>query len=394
MKFVYLLFLIMFAIGTDTFIVSPLLPTLQSDLNINPEHLGWVVGAYAAGYAVFAVFLGPLSDGWNRKKVLLVGLISFATSTLLCGMAFNEWSMLLFRLLAGMSAAMTAPQVWALVPSLVPPNQIVKGLGIAAAGLSVSQFLGVPFGSYLAMGSWSTPFFILGALSYILAVLAFVFLPKPESPATQTSHAWKRYNQLFTSSKSAPGFLAYLLFQIGNFASFTIIGIVLHDSYQLSLLGIGTTMMILGAGNLAGSFLGSAFVQKLGLRTVFFTGCFSLVLFYIVLSQLPPLPIFIAGFLFVFTLGGILFPIMMSSLQSIDPALRGTISSLASATMYAGAFAGSTAAGWLYHAYHGFHAVGFFSILFFLLSIFFYGKSKLFPKKTCRVAAQACKAQH
>ncbi|NRD76829.1 MFS transporter [Bacillus sp. BRMEA1] len=393
MKNIYLLFLIMFAIGTDTFIVSPLLPTLENALHIKPEHLGWIVGAYAMGYALFAIFIGPLSDGWNRKKVLLIGLICFATATLFCGWAFNEWSILLFRLLAGMSAAMVAPQVWALVPALVDPKDIIKGIGIAAAGLSFSQFIGVPLGSFLAMEHWSTPFYILGAFSYVLAIFSVYLLPELTPSQNQTVHPWTRYKQLFSSTQSIPGFLAYLLFQIGNFGSFTMIGLVLHDFYHLSLFGIGTTMILLGAGNLLGSFSGAALTKKFSTRTVFYSGIFSLVLLYLVLSTLPLISIFAACFLVVFTLGGILFPIMMSSLQSLQPSLRGTISSLASAVMYAGASIGSTSTGWFYHALHGFHAVGLFTVIFFLLSVIFFGKSKFFKKKICPAFSSSYKAE-
>ncbi|MDP4083658.1 MAG: MFS transporter [Bacillota bacterium] len=391
MKFIFLPFLIMFAIGTDTFIVSPLLPTLKSDLSISPEHLGWVVGAYAIGYAMFAIFIGPLSDGWNRKKVLLFGLISFAASTMLCGIAFNEWSIITFRLLAGICAAMVAPQVWALVPTLVAPKDIVKGMGIAAAGLSTAQFLGVPLGSYLAINHWSTPFFVLGTFSFVLLILSYLYLPTPITPQNQAANLWARYRQLFTSKQSVPSFLAYLLFQIGNFASFSLIGMVLHDYYHLTLFGIGTAMMILGIGNLIGSFISSNLAKKLELKTLFSYGIFSLVFLYIILSQLPVIPVFIICFLFVFTLGGILFPFMMSSLQSINPSLKGTISSLASATMYGGAFVGSTASGWLYHAYHGYPIVGYLTIVFFLISIIFYRKSNFIIKKNDVVVSCVCK---
>lgn len=67
-KIIILFFLIMFFIGTDTFIVSPLLPILRESFGISIEQSGWIVSAYALGYALFALIAGPLSDAWNRKK--------------------------------------------------------------------------------------------------------------------------------------------------------------------------------------------------------------------------------------------------------------------------------------------------------------------------------------
>ena len=79
-KYSLLFFLTMFIIGTDTFLISPLLPTLANLYNINSSVSGWMVSAYAIGYAVFALISGPISDGRDRKKVMTYGLIAFTLS--------------------------------------------------------------------------------------------------------------------------------------------------------------------------------------------------------------------------------------------------------------------------------------------------------------------------
>jgi predicted MFS family arabinose efflux permease len=114
---------------------------------------GWMIGAYTLGSAIFALIAGPLSDGWNRKSVLVCGLLGFAVSTMLCGFAYSFWSMCLFRFVAGISAAFTAPQVWASIPAVMPAAKISKTMGIAFSGLAASQALGVPNGSWLAVSS-------------------------------------------------------------------------------------------------------------------------------------------------------------------------------------------------------------------------------------------------
>ena len=63
--------MIMFMIGTDTFLISPLLPTLQQVYHVSTELSGWMVSSYALGYAGFALIAGPISDGLNRKVMVL-----------------------------------------------------------------------------------------------------------------------------------------------------------------------------------------------------------------------------------------------------------------------------------------------------------------------------------
>jgi predicted MFS family arabinose efflux permease len=185
----------MFVIGTDTFLISPLIPKLQTLFHLSTDVSGWMMGAYAFGYAVFALIAGPLSDGWNRKKVMLCGMVCFSISTILCGFATGFWTMFLFRFLAGVSAAFTSPQVWAAIATLVPSQKVIKAMGIATAGLAVSQALGVPIGSRLAVHHWSHPFLVIGACSMMLALFIFFVLPdlKPAQAPDRKTSIFKRY---------------------------------------------------------------------------------------------------------------------------------------------------------------------------------------------------------
>ena len=70
----WLSFFTMFAIGTDTFLVAPLLPLLQRELDVPLSRAGWLVSAYALGYALFALVAGPVSDRHDRRRVILSGL--------------------------------------------------------------------------------------------------------------------------------------------------------------------------------------------------------------------------------------------------------------------------------------------------------------------------------
>ena len=64
----WLSFFTMFAIGTDTFLVAPLLPLLQRELDVPLSRAGWLVSAYALGYALFALVAGPVSDRHDRRR--------------------------------------------------------------------------------------------------------------------------------------------------------------------------------------------------------------------------------------------------------------------------------------------------------------------------------------
>lgn len=229
-------FSVMFVIGTDTFLLSPLLPLLQNQFGVSTDLSGWMVSAYALGYALFALIAGPFSDRLNRKTVMLWGLAGFIVSTFLCGMAPSFAAMCLFRFAAGVSAAFVTPQVWASIPVIVQPSQIIKSMGIATAGLAASQMLGLPIGGFLASFTWHTPFFVLSACSLILLLMLAAVMPdiRPSDFAHRPS-IFKPYRELFSLPKTSFILLAYFLFQTGNFASFSFLGTWLSADFHLNV---------------------------------------------------------------------------------------------------------------------------------------------------------------
>ncbi|WP_439875833.1 MFS transporter [Bacillus mycoides] len=371
-------FMIMFIIGTDTFLISPLLPTLQQVYHVSTELSGWMVSSYALGYAGFALIAGPISDGLNRKKVMILGMIFFAISTFLCGIAPSFLWMLIFRFLAGVSAAFVSPQVWASIPLLIEKKQIVKAIGIATAGLSISQILGLPIGAYLATIHYTTPFFVIGILSALLVVLIYVTLPEiqPVQIGGNEKNILKRYKQLLRESKVSLSYFAYFVFQTGNFAVFSFFGVWLSSQFGLQVHEVGTAMLVLGLGNLTGNIFGPRIVNKIGYNLSFYGGIVFTAVLYVILPHLKNI-IFVELFFFVlFFVTGILFVLMMGRLQNMSSIARGTGAALANASMYIGQMIGAAIAGMLFAASHNFILVGSFTALLYIGALFLFRKSE------------------
>ncbi|PFI46490.1 MFS transporter [Bacillus cereus] len=371
-------FTIMFMIGTDTFLISPLLPTLQQVYHVSTELSGWMVSSYALGYAGFALIAGPISDGLNRKKVMVLGMSFFALSTFLCGMAPSFLWMLTFRFLAGVSAAFVSPQVWASIPLLIKKKQIVKAIGIATAGLSISQILGLPIGAYLATIHYTTPFFVIGILSALLVVLIYVTLPEiqPVQTGGNEKNILKRYKQLLRDSKVSLSYFAYFVFQTGNFAAFSFFGVWLSSKFGLQVHEVGTAMLVLGLGNLTGNIFGPRIVNKIGYNISFYGGIVFTAVLYVILPHLKNI-IFVELFFFVlFFVTGILFVLMMGRLQNMSSIARGTGAALANASMYIGQMIGAAIAGMLLAASHNFILVGSFTALLYIGALFLFRKSE------------------
>ncbi|WAH36927.1 MFS transporter [Alicyclobacillus dauci] len=390
-RMLVLFFLLMFIVGTDTFLVAPLLPVLRSTFNVSTANAGWLVSAYALGYASVALVIGPLSDGWDRKRVLLIGMVSFAAATFLCGVAGGFWWMIGFRFLAGAAAAIASPQVWAAIATLLPPAQVVRGMGIATAGLAVSQALGVPIGSCLSTLGWRVPFYAVSMAAMVVAALISWVIPsmqtQPNYPSRSRpkSSLLKPYRTLLSSRTACLVFLAYFLLQAANFGRFSYIGIWLADRFHAPEVVVGLLMLWFGVGNLLGSLFGGRAVQQFGQGKVLIGALFILTVVALTIPVCTTLfPIRLLWGLTALCFGTV-FPVMMAMMQSIAPNLRGTTSSLANALMYGGSTVGTWSAGWLYMHAGGFVSVSLQTAGGLLLAAVLFSLSGVLPLKNVRL---------
>ncbi|WP_229897574.1 MFS transporter [Streptomyces finlayi] len=371
----------MFVIGTDTFLVAPMLPTLSRSFDVSTSISGWMVSAYALGFALFALVAGPLSDGRNRRSVLLLGFAGFTVATALCGVAPNFWTMILFRVLAGMSAALVTPQLWASIPVMVPADAIVKTMGLAGAGMSISQVVGVPIGGWLAASSWHVPFFAVAGLSVLVWLVLFRVFPSVPA-ATSTGGFFSVYAGLFRSRTFTWYLVGYLAYQTGVFETISFIGSWLADDFGLGVTAIGAAMMALGVGMAITSIFGSHLIKRLGEERTLAFAFVALILIYGAVPFAPNLATAITGLALGSVVLGLNYPIFMAMLLSRTTAARGTVSSLATTALYVGTMIGGFVGGILLSSFDGFHGVSGFTVACLVVAgLIFLGTGAFRPKE-------------
>jgi predicted MFS family arabinose efflux permease len=134
--------LTMFLVGTELFVVSPLLPLISADFQSSPRLAGLTVAIFALTYMISAPLFGQLADRIGRRRVLIYCLCAFAAANLLTAAAANLTCLLAARLLAGAVAAGVSPSVYALVAGIAPldPTRHVAGSGrLRAIGIALNR---------------------------------------------------------------------------------------------------------------------------------------------------------------------------------------------------------------------------------------------------------------
>src|SRR3954454_3437922 len=104
-----------FMVILDVAIVNVAIPSIQSDLNFSQTNLQWVISAYAILFGGALLLGGRLADLLGRRRLFIAGLALFASSSLLCGLAWSEASLIGFRGLQGLGGALLAPAALSLL---------------------------------------------------------------------------------------------------------------------------------------------------------------------------------------------------------------------------------------------------------------------------------------
>ncbi len=156
-------------------IIAPILPLYVREFGAGGAALGAVFAAFSISRFALGPIVGMLSDRIGRKKLIVGGLAIYALVSLLYVVAQNLWQLGLFRLLHGAGSIMVTPIAQAYVGDLTPEGREGRITNVFYASMFAGMALGPLFGGYLvAQGSFSTPFFAMGALS-VIALLGVVF---------------------------------------------------------------------------------------------------------------------------------------------------------------------------------------------------------------------------
>ena len=166
-----------FMVVLDVAIVNVALPSIKTDLNFSQESLQWVITAYAIFFGGALLLGGRLADLLGRRRLFVAGLVLFTVSSLLDGLAWSEGSLIAFRSLQGLGAAMLSPAALSiLTTTFAEGRERNLALGIWGAASGSGGAAGVLLGGALTSAfSWSWIFFInVPAGLAVLATVPFV----------------------------------------------------------------------------------------------------------------------------------------------------------------------------------------------------------------------------
>src|SRR5688572_13988175 len=161
----------------DSSIVNIALPTIRRSLAAG-DNVEWIVLSYLIITTSTLLIMGRLSDMYGRKRIYILGFSVFVLGSLLCGLSWDIWSLVVFRIVQGLGASMMFAIGPAIVGDAFQPHERGKALGlmgtVVAAGSSTGPVAG---GLLLEHFGWESIFYVNIPIGLIAIWRALKILP-------------------------------------------------------------------------------------------------------------------------------------------------------------------------------------------------------------------------
>jgi EmrB/QacA subfamily drug resistance transporter len=149
------------------------LPKIQDELGLSDGGRSWVITAYVLTFGGLMLLGGRLGDTIGRKRTFIVGVALFTIASALCGIAWDEATLVIARLLQGIGAAIASPTALALIATTFPKGPARNAAtAVFGAMTGVGSVMGLVVGGALTVVSWRLAFLVnvpIGLLTIYLS---------------------------------------------------------------------------------------------------------------------------------------------------------------------------------------------------------------------------------
>src|ERR1700719_2740533 len=157
----------------DSTVAIVALPRIQNELNLSDAGRSWVITAYVLTFGGLMLLGGRLGDAIGRKRTFIAGVALFIIASILCGLAWDEATLVIARLLQGVGAAIASPTALALIATTFPKGPARNAAtAIFAAMTGIGSVMGLIVGGALTEVSWRWAFLVNVPIGLLMLYLA------------------------------------------------------------------------------------------------------------------------------------------------------------------------------------------------------------------------------
>lgn len=315
----------------------PSLPAMASSFDTSYEVISLSIAGYLAVTAVLQLIIGPMSDRFGRRPVLLVTLAIFVIASLGCVLATDITTFLLFRM--GQAVVISG---WVLslasVRDTKPEQQAASLIGYITMAMAIAPMIGPMVGGALdELFGWQSNFVLFTALGAALLLLSIIDFGETNFSRSETFGAQFRAYPELVRSRRFWGFSVCMASSSSMFYAFLAgVPLVAVTSLDLSTAEIGFYMGTITAGFMFGSFLSGRLSGRNALTTMIISGRI-----VAIVGLVTGMLLLMFGWLNVLTVfgaavvagagNGVTMPSANSGAMSVRPGLTGSAAGLSGA---------------------------------------------------------------
>jgi predicted MFS family arabinose efflux permease len=335
-----------FAIGTEGFMISGILPGMAHDLGVSVAVAGQLVTIFAFAYAIGSPLVAVATANVPRRALLIGAMTAFTLANLLAALAPGYAWLAFARVLLALSAGTFMPASAGYASMTIAPERRGRALSFIYSGMTIALVVGVPLGTLVAARlDWRATFMGVAGLGAL--ALVGIVLKLPSSPTPPPISLSRRL-----AVARRPDVLAVLMLTvlvlIGAFAVNTYLGAFLETVFGISPQGVAATLFLVGIAAAVGNTIGGHVADRWDKRRflILATGMMVLAFSAVTLfADFAPAAWAFAGVACAVTLwalfGWSLPAVQQVRLLAIDPHLAPITLSLNSSAIYLGAAIGA-----------------------------------------------------
>jgi DHA1 family bicyclomycin/chloramphenicol resistance-like MFS transporter len=316
----------------------PSMPAMARALGVDFATIQLTLSLYLAAMALGQLIIGPLSDRFGRRPVLLIGLSVFIIGSFICFVAQNVGVLIFGRVVQAVGGTSGITLSRAIVRDLYGRNQVASMIGYVTMGMAVAPMIAPTIGGVLAtLFGWRACFAFLMAFGSLALLFAFWRLSETNrhrESAETARQLVQGYASLFRSRL----FWGYTL--TTSFISAVFFAFVAGAPYvMIELMGrspaeYGMYFAIVPSGYILGNFLSGRFAGRMGPNRMILAGTFMVLISIAVMAAafgtgfVHPAALFGPTFL-VGAGNGLVLPSGTAGAISVKPDLAGAAAGLA-----------------------------------------------------------------
>ncbi len=365
----------------------PALPEISRALNASPSEVQLTLTVFLVAFGIAQLVLGPMSDRYGRRPILLWGTALFVVANIVCALAFSIEALLIGRVLQAFGACAGSVVTRALVRDAWGRNGSASIMGFLTLSISLGAAVSPLIGGQLAARfGWTAGFWFLAAVGAIPVVMGIFRLPETNRYIGRPMSILRIATDLRRLC-AFPPYLGYCL-SVGamNGMFFVFLGsapFVLIDNLGMPPDIFGVFMLVMVAGSLIGAAVAARYGNRPWGDRLLSVGTIcsligGLIIAGIGLSGWTSIPGVIAPLFLVGLGNGGMMPIAGARAVGLAPKVAGTASAGFGAIQLAGGAVGTVVAGFLPHTTQGPMGIG---MIAFALSRF--GRDDPDPARWC-----------